>query len=101
LDKQLNKKIFVKFSGEREIIGILKGFDSMVNLVLDDCVEYIRGYFLSLIIDFNDPSIRKVVKVNDKDVEVTRKLGIVVCRGTSVSYITPYEGFEEIENPYE
>jgi U6 snRNA-associated Sm-like protein LSm7 len=33
----------VKFQGGREVVGNLKGFDQLVNLVLDDCVEYLRG----------------------------------------------------------
>ncbi len=36
-------------------------------------------------------------KVTDK----TRKLGLVVCRGPQVSLISPTEGMEEIENPFE
>ena len=26
-----------------KVVGILKGYDQLVNLVLDDCVEYLRG----------------------------------------------------------
>ncbi len=29
-----------------------------------------------------------------------RYLGIVVCRGTAVMTIMPYEGTEEIQNPF-
>jgi hypothetical protein len=29
--------------GGREVDGVLKGFDKLDNLVLDDCVEFIRG----------------------------------------------------------
>lgn len=25
------------------MVGTLKGYDQLVNLVLDDCVEYLRG----------------------------------------------------------
>lgn len=42
-EKSLDKKVYVKFTGGREIIGVLKGYDSTVNLVLDDCIEYMRG----------------------------------------------------------
>lgn len=30
----------------------------------------------------------------------TRELGLVVCRGTQVSLISPTDGMEEIENPF-
>lgn len=41
--------------------------------------------------DPNDPS-----QVTDK----TRKLGLVVCRGTQVSLICPSDEMEEIANPF-
>ena len=31
----------------------------------------------------------------------TRRLGLVVCRGTHVSLISPADGMEEISNPFE
>lgn len=37
----MNKKLTVKFSGGREVMGILKGFDPLMNLVLDDSKEFI------------------------------------------------------------
>ena len=36
-------------------------------------------------------------KVTDQ----TRRLGLVVCRGTHVSLISPSDGMEEIANPFE
>lgn len=33
----------VKCLGGRELQGTLRGFDDLVNLVLDDSVEYLRG----------------------------------------------------------
>ena len=33
-------------------------------------------------------------------VPLSRYLGIVVCRGTAVMTIMPYEGTEEIQNPF-
>ena len=61
----------------------MKGFDKLDNLVLDDCHEYIR-----------DPSDQYRVTDN------TRPLGLVVCRGTQVSLISPMDGMEEIANPF-
>ena len=45
LEKYMNQKIRVKFSGGREFVGTLKGFDQLVNIVLDDAIEYMRGEF--------------------------------------------------------
>ena len=49
LSKYLDKTIKVKFSGGREASGVLKGFDQLVNLVLDNTVEYLRGELLILL----------------------------------------------------
>ncbi|XP_059243603.1 U6 snRNA-associated Sm-like protein LSm7 [Mustela nigripes] len=63
--------------------GILKGFDPLLNLVLDGTVEYMR-----------DPDDQY------KLTEDTRQLGLVVCRGTSVVLICPQDGMEAIPNPF-
>lgn len=43
LSRYLDKNIRVKFAGGREASGILKGYDPLLNLVLDDTIEYLRG----------------------------------------------------------
>jgi len=43
LSKYLEKNIRVKFAGGREAEGILKGYDPLLNLVLDNTKEYLRG----------------------------------------------------------
>jgi small nuclear ribonucleoprotein (snRNP)-like protein len=63
--------------------GVLKGFDTLVNLVLDDCVEFLR--------DPEDP-----YKIGSG----TRKLGLVVCRGSAVMCLYPTDGAAEIPNPF-
>mmetsp|Transcript_100004 Transcript_100004/g.305697 ORF Transcript_100004/g.305697 Transcript_100004/m.305697 type:complete len:100 (-) Transcript_100004:153-452(-) len=83
LERYLNQPVKVKFSGGREVKGILKGHDAVANLVLDDVQEYLR--------DPEDP-----YKVADE----TRSLGLVVARGTSVMLICPADGTEEIANPF-
>eukprot|EP01100_Stratorugosa_tubuloviscum_P012385 TRINITY_DN5869_c1_g1_i1.p1 TRINITY_DN5869_c1_g1~~TRINITY_DN5869_c1_g1_i1.p1 ORF type:complete len:115 (-),score=47.12 TRINITY_DN5869_c1_g1_i1:171-476(-) len=83
LDKYIDKKINVKFSGGREVEGVLKGWDTMANMVLDDCEEYLR--------DIDDPS-----KVTSEK----RKLGLVVCRGPALMLIHPLDGTDEIANPF-
>jgi len=83
LQKFLDKQIRVKFSGGRECSGVLKGFDPLLNIVLDNCIEYLR--------DPDDPY---------KLTEDTRGLGLVVCRGTSVVLCCPVDGMEAISNPF-
>ncbi|KAF7273034.1 U6 snRNA-associated Sm-like protein LSm7 [Rhynchophorus ferrugineus] len=83
LSKYLEKTIRVKFAGGREARGVLKGYDPLLNLVLDNTLEYLR--------DPDDPY---------KLTEDTRALGLVVCRGTSVVLICPMDGMESIPNPF-
>lgn len=83
LSRFMDKAIRVKFSGGREVAGVLKGYDHLLNIVLDNCTEFIR--------DADDP-----YKLSDE----TRTLGIVVCRGTAVVLICPVDGMEAIANPF-
>eukprot|EP01132_Coremiostelium_polycephalum_P010668 gene10668-13066_t len=83
LHKFLGKEISVKFTGGREVQGILKGYDQLVNITLDQTEEFIR--------DPNDP-----LTVTDQK----RYLGLVVCRGSSVMMVCPVDGCESIENPF-
>eukprot|EP00128_Syssomonas_multiformis_P008564 Colp12_sorted_trinity150504_noHs@3644 len=83
LSKFLEKGVRVKFNGGREVEGILKGYDPLVNLVIDDTVEYLR--------DPDDP-----FKLSDDK----RELGLVVARGTQVVWICPTDGMEQIANPF-
>ena len=59
------------------------GFDPLLNIVLDNTIEYLR--------DPDDP-----YKLTDD----TRQLGLVVCRGPNVMLICPQEGMEPIANPF-
>lgn len=43
LSKYADKRIFVKFNGGREVEGTLKGYDQLMNLVLDDVQETVSG----------------------------------------------------------
>lgn len=43
LAKLMDSSVRVKCLGGRELQGILRGYDELVNLVLDDCIEYVRG----------------------------------------------------------
>jgi len=83
LSRFVDKKIRVKFQGGREASGILKGYDALVNLVLDNTVEYVR--------DPDDPNRL----TND-----TRQLGLIVARGTAITVVAPHDGIEQIANPF-
>mmetsp|Transcript_21694 Transcript_21694/g.53807 ORF Transcript_21694/g.53807 Transcript_21694/m.53807 type:complete len:118 (-) Transcript_21694:357-710(-) len=83
LAKMMDASVHVKCLGGRELEGTLKGYDELVNLVLEDCEEYVR--------DPDDPEV-----VTDRK----RKLGLVVVRGTQVSLVSPKDGVEEISNPF-
>eukprot|EP00898_Chlorokybus_atmophyticus_P002682 jgi/Chlat1/3414/Chrsp23S03746 len=83
LAKYVDKGVLVKLSGGREVGGILKGYDQLLNLVLDEATENLR--------DPDDP-----MKITDE----TRALGLVVCRGTAVLLVAPVTGTEEIANPF-
>ncbi|KAL7528352.1 hypothetical protein ACHAWF_002530 [Thalassiosira exigua] len=83
LAKLIDSNVRVKCLGGRELRGALRGYDELVNLVLDDCDEFLR--------DPNDP---------EQVTNQTRRLGLVVIRGTQVSLVSPEEGTEEIANPF-
>ncbi|TFK24856.1 U6 snRNA-associated Sm-like protein LSm7 [Coprinopsis marcescibilis] len=78
LAKYTNEKIRVKFTGGREVIGILKGFDQLLNLVLDEVEEEVSA---------SNPYNK-------------RSLGLVVLRGPTITLLSPVDGFEEIANPF-
>ena len=61
----------------------VNGLLLLLNLVLDECEEYLR--------DPEDP-----LKVTDQ----TRSLGLIVARGTSVMVVSGLDGMEEIANPF-
>ncbi|MCJ1353348.1 MAG: Sm-like protein lsm7 [Icmadophila ericetorum] len=79
LTKYMNKEINVKFTGGREVIGTLKGYDQLMNLVLDDVKELLR---------------------DDEGNESSRSLGLIVARGTLLVLISPVDGSEQIDNPF-
>ncbi|KAF7456446.1 hypothetical protein HWI79_3014 [Cryptosporidium felis] len=83
LSKFNNKEIKVKLCGGREVVGILRGFDAVTNLVLDNTTEFmLDNYDISL-------------SPNKK-----RNLGLLVIRGASVLMICPKDGSETINNPF-
>merc|ERR1711935_662248 len=78
LTKYLEKSITVSFARGRQVTGILKGYDGLVNIVLDEAVEKMR-----------DPEDEQ--KLSGE----TRHLGLTVCRGPQVVVIAPTDGMEQ------
>jgi len=78
LSKYVNERIRVKFTGGREVTGVLKGFDQLLNLVLDDVQEIFQT----------------------ESEQTTRNLGLVVLRGPTITLLSPVDGHEEIANPF-
>uniref|UniRef100_A0A5B6ZKW5 Putative U6 snRNA-associated Sm-like protein LSm7 n=1 Tax=Davidia involucrata TaxID=16924 RepID=A0A5B6ZKW5_DAVIN len=72
LAKFVDKGVQVKLTGGRQVTGTLKGYDQLLNLVLDEAIEFLR--------DPDDP-----LKTTDQ----TRRLGLIVCRGTAVMLVSP------------
>ncbi|KAJ7349500.1 hypothetical protein B0H14DRAFT_2487973 [Mycena olivaceomarginata] len=77
LSKYVNERIRVKFTGGREVNGILKGYDQLLNLVLDEVEEQLL-----------EPEPH------------TRSLGLTVLREPTITLLSPVDGSEEIANPF-
>ncbi|BFZ63569.1 Serine/threonine-protein kinase smg1 [Saitoella coloradoensis] len=39
LKKYMDKRLFVQLNGTRKVVGVLRGYDVFLNIVLDDAVE--------------------------------------------------------------
>lgn len=68
--------------GGREVTGILKGSDQLLNVVLDEAVETLQN------------------TAESGKGETKRHIGLVVLRGPSIVLVSPTNGSEEIENPF-
>ena len=84
LEKYMDKRLRVRFVGGREVVGTLKGFDGLVNVVLDDTTEELPA----------------AAGAAPGAAPATRYLGLVVCRGPNVLVVGPDEGLREIANPF-
>ncbi|SCV02907.1 LAME_0H06172g1_1 [Lachancea meyersii CBS 8951] len=83
LSKYSDTQIRVKLMGGRLVIGTLKGFDQLMNLVLDETIEYLR-----------DPEDDTKILEGQ-----TKELGLVVIRGTMLLTLSPLDGSEIISGP--
>jgi small nuclear ribonucleoprotein G len=66
----MEKRLFVQLNGARKVIGVLRGYDVFLNIVLDDAVEE---------------------KANGE----RARLGTVVIRGNSVVMLEALERMDE------
>ncbi|KAL2063428.1 hypothetical protein VTL71DRAFT_5233 [Oculimacula yallundae] len=66
ISQYLDKRLFVQLNGSRKVIGVLRGYDVFLNIVLDDAVE-------------------------EKDGGEKVRLGMVVIRGNSVVMLEALE----------
>ncbi len=87
LEKLMDKRLRVRFVGGREVVGTLKGFDGLVNVVLDDTTEEL-------------PAAAGAAAPGPGAAPATRYLGLVVCRGPNVLVLGPDDGLREIANPF-
>ncbi|GAB7361905.1 hypothetical protein MBLNU230_g1943t1 [Neophaeotheca triangularis] len=79
LEKFMNQELLIKFSGGRQVTGILKGYDTLMSLVLDDTKEMLQ---------------------DDEGNTTTRRLGLLVVRGTMLTLIAPTKNYHPIKNPF-
>lgn len=114
------------------VVGVLKGYDQLMNLVLDDVQELLRGtscpcsHLPSLspcfvppppLAPLRPPSPPNSIPTNqispqkphltasttntdDDGNSSTRPLGLIVARGTLLVLLSPVDGSEQIENPF-
>ena len=69
LDMTINNKVWVIMKEQQEFIGILRGFDDFMNIVLEDVSEYI----------FEKDGNKKLVA----------ELGSILLQGTHIVMIVP------------
>ena len=86
----LNLSIF------QTVTGVLKGYDQLLNLVLDDVEEQVECMCFCLL-SFHILKINPAQSVPEPRV---RSLGLVVLRGPTIILLSPVDGSEEIANPF-
>ncbi|GAQ85287.1 small nuclear ribonucleoprotein G [Klebsormidium nitens] len=74
LKKYMDKRLNIKLNANRTVVGVLRGFDQFMNIVLDNSVELTKG-------------------------GEENEIGMVVIRGNSVVMIEALEHIETKEVP--
>ncbi|KAK7846953.1 sm-like protein lsm7 [Quercus suber] len=105
LAKFVDKGVQVKLTGGRQVTGTLKGYDQLLNLVLDEAVEFLRGGETPYGVNHHGVTSCSILSFSDPDdplktTDQTRRLGLIVCRGTAVMLVSPTDGTDEIANPF-
>ncbi|KAF8176291.1 U6 snRNA-associated Sm-like protein LSm7 [Pholiota molesta] len=77
LSKQVALSPHVHAPNSAAVTGILKGYDQLLNLVLDEVTEELQ---------LPEPHVRS--------------LGLTVLRGPTITVLNPVDGSEEIANPF-
>ena len=86
-------------NGLTVVNGLLKGYDALMNLVLDEVQEVLRGIDSPA----STPAMCMLMSFEPTDDEgntSSRSLGLVVARGTLLVLVSPVDGSEEIANPF-
>lgn len=85
------------------VTGVLKGFDQLLNLVLDDVQEIFQtgsSYIYPLTLKPPCPDHVALLCIRIESEQTTRTLGLVVLRGPTITLLSPVDGHEEISNPF-
>ncbi|CCD23479.1 Sm-like protein LSM7 NDAI_0B04440 [Naumovozyma dairenensis CBS 421] len=82
LSKYKDSKVRVKLMGGKIVTGILKGYDQLMNLVLDETIDYLKN---------PDDEIGTASLKNK-----SRSLGLTVVRGPLLVSLSPIDGSEVI-----
>lgn len=77
--------------------GVLKGYDQLLNLVLDEVEEQLQGNIWLL---HSAPPPYRILPVSTDPEPRTRTLGLAVLRGPTITLLSPVDGLEEISNPF-
>lgn len=77
--------------------GVLKGFDQLLNLVLDDVEEQVQGPYSTLSLPLSVSPVHPPFA--DPEPRI-RSLGLAVLRGPTITLLSPVDGLEEISNPF-
>ena len=78
----------------------MKGYDALMNLVLDDVSEVLRGQWNLGELFFERFLLINMHSADEEGNESSRPLGLVVARGTLLVLVSPVDGSEEIANPF-
>lgn len=71
------------------VIGLLRGYDSLLNLLLDNTIEFLK-----------DPTDLNQDILSPNGKRMVRSLGRSICRGTTIAFVTPLSGERTVENPF-